>query len=188
MNRSLILLVVFIINIIFIGSAVLFLGKVPAIIFSTASIGGFILWMFTTYKTPVETKKIVIPYLLTVIFFIVHVYEEYITDFEVAMTQITGFHMLEQNFLTIAAFAAPVLWLSGAILIIKKTALGYYFLCFFFVAMAISELSHFIFPFLEDGSFHYVSGMYTAILPLVPASYGLFIMLKSVKLQKLNNI
>ena len=73
--------------------------------------------MATTYRTPIDTHKVIIPYLLTIILFIVHVYEEYITDFEVAMTHIKGFHMLERNFLTVAALVAPILWLTGAIFI-----------------------------------------------------------------------
>lgn len=150
-------------------------------IFSVASLGGFALWMGTTFRTPIDTRKVIVPYLLTIIFFIVHVYEEYLTDFEVAITDITGFHMLEKNFLTVAAFFAPVLWITGAILIIKKTHVGFYFLSFFYVAMMFAELSHYIFPFLEDGTFHYVSGMYTAAIPLIPAVYGLWVTLTEIK-------
>ena len=117
--------------------------------------------------------------------FIIHVYEEYVTDFEVAITDITGFHVLEKNFLTIAAFIGPSLWLIGAILLLKKTQVGYYFLSFFFVSMIIAELSHFVFPFLEDGTFHYVSGMYTAALPLIPAGYGLYITMCEIKKERL---
>jgi len=165
----------------FVGMALVFLGKLPAIVFAVAAIGGFVLWLSTTYKTPIDTQKVIVPYLLAVILFIVHVYEEYVTDFEVAMTDITGFHMLERNFLTVAAFVAPILWIAGAILIIKRTRIGYYFLSFFFVAMTIAELSHYVFPFLEDGTFHYVSGMYTAALPLLPAGYGLFVTMRELR-------
>lgn len=103
------------------------------------------------------------------------------TDFEVATTDITTFHILEKNFLTVAAFVAPIMWITGAILLIKKTHIGYYFLSFFFVAMTLAELSHYVFPFLEDGTFHYVSGMYTAALPLIPAGYGLYVTIREVK-------
>lgn len=181
MNKKISLLVVLLIIIGFVGMALVLLGKIPAVIFSVASIGGFIFWMLTTYKTPIDTQKVIVPYLLAVVLFIIHVYEEYITDFEVAMTDITGFHMLEKNFLTVAAFVAPILWITGAILLIKKTHIGYYFLSFFFIAMTMAELAHFVFPFLEDGTFHYVSGMYTAALPLIPAGYGMYITMKEIK-------
>jgi hypothetical protein len=38
-----------------------------------------------------------------------------------------------------------------------------------------------VFPFMEDGTFHYVSGMYTALLPLLPASYGLQVTLREIR-------
>lgn len=176
---TVVLVVVFIAG--FVSMALVLLGRIPAIVFAVASIGGFVLWIATTYRTPIDGSKVIVPYLLAVMLFIVHVYEEYVTDFEVAMTDITGFHMLERDFLTVAAFAAPLLWIGGAVLILKKTQLGYYFLSFFFIAMTIAELTHFVFPFLEDGTFHYVSGMYTAALPLLPAGYGLYVTLSEVR-------
>ena len=181
MNRNITTIIVLLFIAGFISMALVLLGRIPAVIFSVASIGGFLLWLATTYRTPIDTQKIIVPYLLTIILFVIHVYEEYITDFEVAMTDITGFHMLERNFLTVAAFFAPILWITGAILIIKRTHLGYYFLSFFFVAMALAELSHYIFPFLEDGTFHYVSGMYTAAIPLIPAGYGLYVTMREIQ-------
>jgi len=184
MNKKISVLLVLVFIAGFIGMAVVLLGKIPAIVFSVASIGGFVLWMATTYRTPIDTQKVIVPYLFTIILFIVHVYEEYMTDFEVAMTDITGFHMLERNFLTVAAFVAPILWLTGAILLLKKTHVGYYFLSFFFVAMTLAELSHFVFPFLEDGTFHYVSGMYTAAIPLIPAAYGLQITMREIRKER----
>lgn len=184
MNKRLSLLIVLLFIASFIGMALVLLGRIPAVIFSVASIGGFLLWLATTYQTPINTQRVIVPYLLTIILFVVHVYEEYLTDFEVAMTDITGFHMLERNFLTVAAFVAPILWITGAILIIKQTQIGYYFLSFFFVAMALAELTHFVFPFLEDGTFHYVSGMYTAAIPLIPAMYGLLVTLREMRKER----
>ena len=167
------------------GLAKMIAGSIPAVIFLFAFLGGFVLWVLTTYRHPIDTDKVIIPYLATIIAFIIHVYEEYLTNFEVALTDITGFHVLERDLLSVAAFLAPAIWIFGAILLIKKTHLGYYFLSAFYVAMAFAELSHFVFPFLEDGTFHYVSGMYTAALPLIPAAYGLWITLKEVS--KLKN-
>jgi len=173
---------------IFIGVALLLtknlLGKLPAIVFAIAFIGGFALWTFTTFRTRIEPKRIIIPYLLTIIFFIVHVYEEYLTEFEMAISDIAGLHVLEKNFLIFAAFVGPIVWLSGAILLLKKTDFGYYLLSFSFVAMSIAELSHFVFPFIENGTFHYVSAMYTAALPLILAGYGLYVLFNQIKKEK----
>lgn len=177
-----ILVLIFIIA--FVSMAYNFMGKVPGIVFFVASVGGFILWRFTTYKTPIDPHKVIIPYLATIILFMLHVYEEYLTDFQVAVTDIFGFHVNELTFMTIAAFMAPAMWILGAILLLKRTQFGYYFLSFFIVAMTMAELSHYLFPFMEDGTFHYVSGMYTAALPLIPAGYALFIVLQEIKIEK----
>lgn len=177
-------IIVFFFIVAFVGMAYHLMGKVPAIVFAVASIGGFVLWRFTTYQTPIDPHKVIIPYLVTIILFIIHVYEEYLTDFEVAVTDIFGLHVPEEYFLSIAAFFAPAMWIAGAILLLRRTALGYYFLSFFIVAMTMAELAHYIFPFLEDGTFHYVSGMYTAALPLIPATYTLLIVLREIKMTK----
>lgn len=41
----------------FIGMALLLLGKLPAVIFSAASIGGFLLWLATTLQDPYRYPK-----------------------------------------------------------------------------------------------------------------------------------
>jgi hypothetical protein len=58
---------------------------------------------------------------------------------------------------------------------------SYYFLSVLYVNMIVAALAHFVFPFMEDGTFHYVSGMYTAALPLLPAGYGLYITLREIR-------
>lgn len=130
------------------------MGMVPAIVFTVALGGGVVLWLATTYRIQVDPLKLIVPYLLTMIFFIIHVYEEYITDFEVAKTDISGFHVLERDFLTITAFPGPVIWLGGAILLLKRIRAGYYFMSSMYVGMILGELAHFVFPFLENGTFH----------------------------------
>ncbi len=153
MNREVSVLIVLVILASIITTGFILMGAIPAAVFSVAFGGGVLLWLLTTYRTPVDPNKVIVPYLFAILLFIVHVYEEYGTDFEVAMTDITGFHVLEKKFLTFAAFLAPCLWILGAILLLKKNHLGYYFLSAFFVAMTIAELAHFVFPFMEDGTF-----------------------------------
>lgn len=148
-------------------------GIVPGMVFTFAFGGGLILYVSTLWRTRIDATKIIVPYLLTVILFIIHVYEEYLTHFEVTVTRMSGVEVSQFTLLTIAAFMAPVMWTAGAIFILKRWRFGDFFLCAFFFAMLLAELSHYIFPFMIDGTFHYESGMYTAFLPLIPAAYGL---------------
>ena len=156
------------------------LSWVAALVFTVAFGGGLALYMATIWRVPFDARTVLVPYLLTVIFFIVHVYEEYLTEFWTLLTTITGQEVSQGDFLFVAAFTGPILWIAGAILILMRTHYGDYFLCAFFFAMVIAELAHFIFPFAEHGHFHYSSGLYTAAVPLIPAGYGLYIMLRSV--------
>ncbi|MDA0239314.1 MAG: hypothetical protein O3A84_04710 [Proteobacteria bacterium] len=158
----------------------IFGGKI-VFVFIVAFGGGLILYVATLWRREADSLKLIVPYLLTTMFFIAHVYEEYLTDFEKVATAVGGQEVTEAGFLTFAAFMAPMLWIGGAIMLIKRWAFGMYFLCAFFFAMTVAELAHFIFPFVIDGTFHYESGMYTAALPLIPAFYGLYIMICEIR-------
>jgi hypothetical protein len=140
-------------------------------LFSITFIGGFILWILTTYRHPIDPNNIMKPYLLTVIAFILHVYEEYRTHIEQLFSTIVGMPITQENFLGIAAFAGPVVWLLGAFMMLNRWQFGYFLASTFLFGMMFGELSHFLFPFLEDGTFHYASGMYTAILPILAGWY-----------------
>jgi hypothetical protein len=158
-----------------------------AALFSFSFIGGLVLWMATTYRTPIDPSKIIVPYLLTVIFFIVEVYEEYLTNIASIMTQMSGFQVLERDFLTVTAFLAPIVWITGALALLKRWHFGYFLASAFLFDMMFANVSHFAFPFLMDGTFHYVSGMYTAILPTVAAWYTFYILLREIRSTRISS-
>jgi hypothetical protein len=157
------------------------LGFIAAIVFAVAFGGGLVLYTVTAWRTEFDTLKVIVPYLLTVMLFMIHTYEEYLTDFENTVSALAGRTVPEFELLSIVAWLAPLLWIAGAVMLIKRWAFGYYFLCAFFVAMTVAELSHYIFPFVIDGTFHYESGMYTAALPLITAYYGLYVMMQEIR-------
>lgn len=155
-------------------------GPIPAGVFVVAFGGGLLFYIATAWRTEFDTMKVIVPYLLTVVFFMVHTYEEYVTDFAGLVSRLSGQDLSERNVITFVGWVAPIMWIGGGILLIKRWSFGYYFLCAFFLAMVIAELSHYVFPFMIDGTFHYEPGMYTALLPLIPAAFGLRIMLREV--------
>lgn len=157
------------------------LGKIGPIVIGGAGALGFLFYLKTGYKYRFDTSKIIVSYLLAVVFFILHVYEEYIFGFEHIVSGISNSAVSQKDFLTFAGFFAPAMWVTGAILILKKWALGYYFLGFFFVAMTVAELTHFIFPFVLYGEWRYTAGVATAALPLFPAWYGLIVTIKETR-------
>lgn len=178
-RRNLILPVITICVIVAIGYVML--GPVPAVVFAVAFGGGLVLYVRTAWRTQFDTRKVIVPYLLTVMLFLVHTYEEYLTDFELLASRLSGQTVAEADFLFVVGWLAPFVWIGGAIMLIKQWAFGYYFLCAFFVAMTVAELAHFVFPFVIDGTFHYQSGLYTAALPLITAYCGLYIMIREIR-------
>lgn len=145
------------------------MGALPAIIFLVFLVGSLLPWRLTTFGRPADPKRIVVPYLLAVIFFIVHVFEEDLTELYVAMSEVTGQDIPEFNIMLVAAFIGPTIWLSVLILFYLKTEIGNYLVWAFIVAMTVTELAHFVFPFIAEGRVTYSPGLYTALLPLIPA-------------------
>jgi len=166
MNRTMSLLgaVAFIVALALTGYGVVgFAGA----LFSVAFVGGLALWLLTTYRTPIDPQTIIVPYLVTVTLFIVHVAEEFAAHVEVDLARLSGLPVTQMDFLVIAAFCAPIVWLLGAIMLLKRWAFGYFVTSTFLFGMMFAELSHFVSPWMEYGSFGYTAGMYTAILPVV---------------------
>lgn len=154
-------------------------------LFSSAFVGGFVLWLLTTYRTPVDPAAVIVPYLLTVICFVVHVYEEYVSHVEHTLSRLSGFQVTQTDFLMVAAFSAPVVWLSGAAVLLKRWPFGYFFASTFLFGMMFAELSHFLSPFMEDGAFHYSPGMYTAALPVISGWLTFRVVLREMRKERL---
>jgi hypothetical protein len=130
-------------------------------------LGGFVLWWLTSYRTPVDPLAIIVPYLLTVMAFVAHVYEEY-KAYLLGLPDImqgAPFAISLELLVTFAAFLAPILWILGAVLMLRRLPLGYFIASTFLFGMMFIEPTHFLAPFWQSGRFHYVGGMWTAVLP-----------------------
>jgi hypothetical protein len=137
-----------------------------AFLYSVTFVGGLVVWILTAYRAPIPIERVLPAYLLTVMLFITHVCEEYLAHIERPLGRIMHITLSQQEFLLVAAFVSPVVWLAGPVLVIRGYQVGYFLMCVFLFGMMFGELSHFLFPFLEDGTFHYVAGMYTCLLPV----------------------
>jgi hypothetical protein len=122
--------------------------------------GGFLLWWLTMRKAPIEPQKIMVPYLLTTIMFIVHVYEEYKAHL-LGFADITPLPVSLEELVTFAATLGPILWLLGAVMMLKRWPVGFFVAATFLFGMMFIEPAHLIAPFWR-GSFHYLGGLWTA--------------------------
>lgn len=180
-RRSVILVVCFIAALAFTGYWTV---GFPGLLFGMPFVGGAILWFLTTYQTPVDPSRILFPYLLTVAAFIVHVYEEYVAHIEHELSHLAGANVSQFDFLTIAGFAAPVIWVLGAALMIKRWQLGYFLVSTFLFGMMFGEVTHFINPFLTGGTFRYSAGMATAVLPIIGGWYTFILLRREMRKEK----
>jgi len=188
----------------------LHIGLPPVIIVGGSGLIGFIMWYRTYLKFPIDPKIILPVFLLTVAALEVHMCEEYLTGFGPAMSRLFDISWTEKSFLMIFAFIGPVLYTLTALGLYYRIPLAGFVAWFIFIGPGVAEFTHFIFPLLKPeilpelkgtisqqvrgtlvsgmpnywlnltGSY-YFSGMYTALLPMIPGIYAIFIIIKAGK-------
>ena len=151
-------------------------------------IGGFALWWFTTRRARIDPHTIIVPYLLTVIAFIAHVYDEYkslLLGFPQVMEGLPlPFIPTFELMLTFAASLGPIAWLLGAVMMLKRWSVGYFVGSTFLFGMMFIEPTHLIAPFWQRGPFHYVGGLWTAPPLTALGWYTFFAIRREIKKAK----
>jgi hypothetical protein len=186
------------------------IGLPPVIIVGGSGVIGFIMWYKTYLKHPIDPKIILPVFLLTVAALEVHMCEEYLTGFGPSMSRLFAITWTERSFLIIFAFIGPILYTLTALGLYYRLPIAGFVAWFIFIGPGVAEFTHFIFPLLKpeilpeltdtishdvNGAFisgmhnywlgatgkYYFSGMYTAILPMIPGIYAIYITIKAGK-------
>ncbi len=150
-------------------------GFWTTVIFSGGFVGGLLLWM--VLPSPNKFKWIKLPYWLTLISFIaLHRVEENVMKFQEKLSALTGNPVpkLSDPALIILVVVSVGGWLLIPILLKRGHWLGQYFAWTFFASMGITELAHFVFPFLAFGEFRYFPGMLSIIFLAPLAWWGMY--------------
>jgi hypothetical protein len=156
-------------------------GPAPTIIIGGSAALALVAWLLTTYKQP-ASQRIVPVYLLTVTFLHVHIMEEYVSGFPAAMSELFGLtNFTERPFLIGIAFVGPTIWILVGIGLIYKNSLANYLAWFIFIGPGFMEFTHYVFPIIEGGPYHYFPGMYTAWLPMVPGIVAMYMLYKETR-------
>jgi hypothetical protein len=185
------------------------IGWPPVLIVGGSGIVGSLLWWKTYLRRPLDPNVVLPPFLLTVAALEVHMIEEYLTHFGPAMSRLFNISWSERSFLMIFAFIGPAIYSLTALGLFRKVPIAGFFMCFIFIGPGVAEFVHFILPALRpdvapllaqnisgtvgSGRFitempnyyfgatgrYYFSGMYTAILPMIPGIYGVTRLLKA---------
>lgn len=185
------------------------IGLPPVVIVGGSGVVGLVMWHRTYLKRPLAPDVILPPFLLTVAALEVHMCEEYFTRFGPAMSRLFDISWTEQSFLLVFAFIGPALYALTALGLYYRVPLAGFLAWFIFVGPGLAEFTHFIFPILEPAirpelsasvsqvvagkSFiadmpnyyfgttgrYYFSGMYTAVLPMIPGVYAIYRVVKA---------
>lgn len=185
------------------------IGLPPVVIVGGSSVVGLALWLRTYRHGPIAPEVILPPFLLTVAALELHMIEEYATGFGPAMSRLFNISWSEFSFLLIFTFVGPVIYSLTALGLFWRVRLAGFVAWFIFIGPGVAELAHFIFPLLTpaiepnnlspvtasvaNGTVvvdmpnfwlsvtgrYYFPGLYTAVLPMIPGIYGIWIVLRA---------
>ena len=154
-------------------------GIIPVVIIVGSMTVGFVIWLLTTARRPADPGAVLPYYLATLGFLYVHILEEYIYDFAGRVGVLFQSGWTNHDFAILLGTAGPFIWTLAAVGIWYRNALANFFVIFIFVGMIVGEPAHvLLFPTLEGGRYHYFPGMWTSLLPMVPAIAGLTTILR----------
>lgn len=189
------------------------IGWPPVIIVGGAAVIGFFFW-YTTYLRKPNDPKLILPiFILTVAALQIHMVEEYFTGFGPAMSRLFNIPWTEQSFLLVFMMIGPIIYTLTTLGLYYKVPMAGFVAWFIFIGPGFAEFTHFIFPLIEprldawnlDSINHmihgvsvedmpnyyyratgkyYFSGMYTAILPMIPGIYAIYRLTKEHRLSK----
>jgi hypothetical protein len=184
----------------------LMFGVAPLIIVGLAALPAYWLWVNIYLRHPIEPSKLLPVFLLTSAGFAFHAIEEYLGHYGPAVGRLFGFAWTDQAFVIIVFTLLGALGLVGVGLQRRLPIAG--LIAIVFMMTRIAELLMFTFPFIKPAvqpdkmsvvsgfvqgtwvqhmPIHYLNathqyywpGMYTVILPLLPAVIGLVIVWRS---------
>ena len=193
------------------------IGWPPVIIVGGAAVIGFIFWYFTYLKNPTDPKIILPIFILTVAALQIHMVEEYFTGFGPAMSRIFNIPWSEESFLMVFMMIGPIVYTLTSLGLYYRVPIAGFIAWFIFIGPGVAEFTHFIFPLIEphfepeniqavtktiNGTeianmpnyyykttgHLYFSGMWTAVLPMIPGIYAIYRLVKEKRKSRVNNV
>lgn len=189
------------------------IGLPPVIIVGGSALIAFVLWCYTYLKKPTDPKLILPLFILTVAGLQIHIVEEYLSGFGPAMSRLFNIPWTEKSFLMVFALVGPTIYTLTTLGLLYRIRLAGFVAWFIFIGPGVAEFTHFIFPLLEPAlspdnlqpitktingtqvanmpnyfyhttGKYYFSGMWTAVLPMIPGIYAIYRLLKEHRIKK----
>src|SRR5215467_13642136 len=96
------------------------------IIVGGSAIVAYLIWLLTTYRYPVDGRKILPLYLVAIGMQFIHLTEEYVADFPDNFSALTGSHLSPNAFVLIAILAGGVAYLFAGFGLIHRHPVANY--------------------------------------------------------------
>lgn len=179
------------------------IGLAPVVIVGGAGVIGFVMWYYTYLWRPIDPRIILPIFALTVAGLQIHIVEEYLTGFGPAMSRVFNISWTEKGFVIIFALVGPTIYTLTMIGLFFRVPIAGFIAWFIFIGPGFAEFTHFIFPLIQpavepgnvdavskviNGTMvadmpnyylattgrYYFSGMWTAVLPMIPGGYAIY--------------
>lgn len=160
-------------------------GLMVTIIVAANMVLAFVVWVKTSLRYPPNPKRVLPIYFVVTALLMLHIGEEYIWDFGPRIAGITGTSWSAREQAITFAVLLPLVWIGGAALTAIRHPIGGFVFWFIFIAMILGEPTHYVvFPLRESGRYDYFPGMWSALIPLVPAIWGMWMMIVDYRQQR----
>jgi hypothetical protein len=155
------------------------IGPAPVVIIGGSATIAYFVWLATTYKQPVNPQAILPLYLAAVAAQMIHMVEEYATDFPGEFSRLFHLNLFNRDFFVITFMGAfGALWLLTALGLLYRNPIANFMLWFFLIGPGlVNSVAHFSFPFF-GGHFHYFPGLVTVLLPTIFTILAIRVLLK----------
>jgi hypothetical protein len=149
-------------------------------LYASPAVIGFVLWF--VFPARVRFTDLRFPYFLTIAVFVAHIVEERLTNYMPQLMQLAGAVTPEKGTLaSVVLRLTPLTWIVFPFLLRKNYSIGVYFAWTFFTAMGVTEMVHFVYPFLRGQPYSYFPGLGTAVLLGPVAWWGMSRLIRSRK-------
>jgi hypothetical protein len=158
------------------------IGFAPVLIIGGSAAIAYFVWLATTYNRPVNPQTILPLYLAAVAAQMIHMVEEYATDFPGEFSRLFHLNLFDRDFFAITFMGAfGALWLLTALGLLHRNPIANFMLWFFLIGPGlVNSVAHFSFPFF-GGHFHYFPGLVTVLLPTIFTILAIRVLLREHK-------
>ncbi len=160
------------------------IGPAFALIVGGSAIIAFFVWLLTTYRYPVDGRKVLPLYVLAVAMQFIHMTEEFVAGFPQQFSALTGADFSPDKFVLIAVLGFGAVYMLAGFGLVRQNPIANYVLWFFLIGPAglVNTIAHFTFPLLIGHP--YFPGLITVLLPTITGTMLAWRILKDNRQQQ----